>query len=99
MIKHKVFLVFTLIELLVLAGLVAAGRRTAVVRTAGEIRAKRELVRVLSLTDLAIWTEARYTRHPSQADFFTSFQDYPSSLEHFPAGSIMGPSLTGAPAR
>lgn len=98
MIKHKIFLAFTLAELLVLAGLVAAGRHGAAIRTAGEVRAKKELVRSLSLTDLSIWTEARYTRHPSQADFFTSFQDFPSSLEHFPAGSIMGPSMTGAPS-
>lgn len=99
MIKHKIFLALTLIELLVLAGMVAAGRHSAAARTAGEIRAKTELVRALSLTDLSIWTEARYTRHPSQADFFTSFQDFPSSLEHFPAGSVMGPPMTGAPSR
>ena len=99
MIKHKVFLAFTLIELLVLAGLVGAGRHSAAVRTAGEVEAKRELVRVLSLTDLSIWTEARYTRHPSQADFFSPFQDFPSAPEHFPAGSVIGPPLSGAPSR
>lgn len=51
----------------------------------------RELVDRLELTDLAVWTEARYTRHPSQADFFAPFQDAPSSLEHFPAGSVIAP--------
>lgn len=49
------------------------------------------LVAALGLTDLAIWTEARYTRHPSQADRFAAFQDFPGSIEHFPAGSIIGP--------
>jgi hypothetical protein len=58
-------------------------------RTAEEIPQKQELVQRLELTDLAIWTEARYTRHPSQADFFAPFQDGPSSLEHFPAGSVV----------
>jgi hypothetical protein len=51
----------------------------------------KSLATTLSLTDLAVWTEARYTRHPSQADLFTPFQDFPSSIEHFPAGSIIPP--------
>jgi hypothetical protein len=45
----------------------------------------------LELTDLCLFTEARYTRHPSQADLHSAFQDHPISLEHFPAGSIAGP--------
>jgi hypothetical protein len=53
--------------------------------------AKRMIVQRLALTDFALWTEARYTRNPSQADLFTPFQDYPSAIEHFPAGSIMAP--------
>lgn len=53
------------------------------------LSAKRQLVHRLGLTDLALWTEARYTRHPSQADLFTPFQDYPAAAEHFPAGSVV----------
>jgi hypothetical protein len=64
---------------------------TVTARNRDEVPAKRELVRYLKLTDLSLWTEARYTRHPSQADVFTAFQDSPSSFEHFPAGSIVGP--------
>ena len=45
----------------------------------------------LSSIDLALFTEARYTRHPSQADRFTPFQEHPASLEHFPSGSIAAP--------
>jgi hypothetical protein len=45
----------------------------------------------LELTDLALFTEARYTRHPSQADLHSAFQDHPVSLEHFPLGSLAGP--------
>jgi hypothetical protein len=52
---------------------------------------KTELVKRLGLTDLCLLTEARYTRNPSQADLNTAFQDHPMSLEHFPAGSILGP--------
>lgn len=49
------------------------------------------IVRSLGLTDLALWTEARYTRHPSQSDFFSPFQDLPGGMEHFPAGSLLSP--------
>lgn len=59
--------------------------------------ARQQLVRTLNLTDFALWSEARYTRHPSQADWFAPFQDFPSSFEHFPAGSLMGP-LPARPA-
>ena len=52
----------------------------------------RQLVAQLGLTDLSIWSEARYTRHPTQADLFTPFQEFPGSLEHFPAGSLVHPS-------
>ncbi len=45
----------------------------------------------LELTDLALFTEARYTRHPSQTDLYSAFQDHPASLEHFPLGSLAGP--------
>jgi len=45
----------------------------------------------LELTDLCLFTEARYARHLSQADLHSAFQDHPVSLEHFPAGSIAGP--------
>ncbi len=48
-------------------------------------------VKSLELTDLSLFTEARYTRHLSQADRFSPFQDYPVSLEHFPSGSVAGP--------
>jgi hypothetical protein len=59
-----------------------------------ELHLRRELVGQLDLTDLALFTEARYTRHPSQADLHSPFQDHPLALEHFPTGS-----LVPAPAR
>lgn len=56
-----------------------------------KIEALAGVVKQLELTDLALFTEARYTRHPSQADVYSAFQDHPGALEHFPAGSIVGP--------
>ena len=58
--------------------------RQAIGRIAG-------VVKDLELTDLSLFTEARYTRHLSQADLFAAFQDHPAALEHFPTGAIAGP--------
>jgi hypothetical protein len=91
MIRHKLFLGFTLLEILVLSIMFLYSQMIVSARNRDEVPAKKELVRQLKLTDLSLWTEARYTRHPSQADIFTAFQDFPSSFEHFPAGSIIGP--------
>lgn len=62
-------------------------------RVPGDRAAEAALVKRLGLTDLALFTEARYTRHPSQADGFAPFQDHPHALEHFPSGSIAAPPL------
>jgi hypothetical protein len=55
------------------------------------IEAVAGVVAELELTDLALFTEARYTRHLSQSDLHSPFQDHPVALEHFPTGSIAGP--------
>lgn len=49
------------------------------------------MVHDLQLTDLSLFTDARYTRHPSMADLNTAFQDHPLSLEHFPSGTLVMP--------
>ena len=61
--------------------------------------ASRALVRELGLTDLSLFTEARYTRHPSQADWHSPFQDHPAALDHFPSGALLPPppGLTSSP--
>ena len=52
---------------------------------------KAEMVQQLELTDLCLFTDARYARHPSMADMQSAFQDMPMSFEHFPSGSLMSP--------
>jgi hypothetical protein len=76
------------LALLVLLFVHAGGRETSGRKSLEE---KREIVRALGLTDLCLFTEARYTRHPAMADRFTPFQDHPLSLEHFPSASLFRP--------
>ncbi|MHC1697070.1 MAG: hypothetical protein AB9919_03190 [Geobacteraceae bacterium] len=51
------------------------------------------MVRDFGLTDLCLFTEASYTRHITQTDLRTPFQELPLSLEHFPSGSLMLPPV------
>jgi hypothetical protein len=88
--KHHAFLLLTAVELTVVLALVIRARGLAADPAACHVPAKEAVAARLGLTDLAIWTEARYTRHPSQTDLFSPFQDFPASLEHFPAGSVVG---------
>ena len=55
------------------------------------------LVRSLGLTDLCLFTEARYTRHPAMADRHAAFQDHPMGLDHFPSGSLVPPPTFPSP--
>jgi len=80
---------FALLIVLLLASFADAGRLAQ--KRTGEQAARAELAAKLRLTDLALFTEARYTRHPSLADLHSAAQDHPLSLEHFPSGSLMPP--------
>ncbi|MCP3869635.1 MAG: hypothetical protein GY703_16395 [Gammaproteobacteria bacterium] len=91
MIKGKIFIGFIALECLMLVSAYLHGRTIQPSNQASQWQAKRAVVLRLGLTDFALWTEARYTRHPSQADFFSAFQDFPASPDHFPAGSIIAP--------
>lgn len=80
-------LVMALAATVLLAALAdAAGGR----ETAGDAIMRDQVAR-WGLTDLALYTEARYTRHPSQADRHAAFQDHPGALEHFPTGALLAP--------
>lgn len=50
-----------------------------------------DMIERLELTDLVLFTEARYARHPAVSDRFSAFQDHPMALEHFPSGSALSP--------
>jgi hypothetical protein len=91
--KSNLFLFFLVgnIALLFLLFVHAGYRQKA---DATVLRQKTEMVRALGLTDICLFTEASYTRHLSQADIHTPFQDSPVSLEHFPSGALAMPPPT-----
>jgi hypothetical protein len=65
-------------------------------RDAGEAH---DLTARLGLTDITLFNEARYTRHPALADLHAPFQDGPASLEHFPSGALVSPPRSVAGGR
>jgi hypothetical protein len=85
-----VALVAVLVTLGLLAGLDAARRHSG---AEARFAANRALARWFVLTDPCLFTDARYTRHPSLADLHSAFQDYPLALEHFPSGALVVPPL------
>lgn len=76
---------------LVLTALLAGLPLADAPRREARLALESQLVADLGLTDLCLSTEARYTRHLSQADRFAAFQDHPHSLEHFPSGALLPP--------
>lgn len=88
--RSNLFLFFLAVNaaLLLLLFIHAGYRQRA---DATDLRRKTEMVRTLGLADICLFTEASYTRHLSQADIHTPFQDLPMSLEHFPSGAIVMP--------
>jgi hypothetical protein len=86
--KSTVFVLFTVVNLLLFA-LFLVHARTVQGRVEAQLLPSAQIVKELQLTDLCLFTEARYTRHPSMADFHSAFQDHPLSLEHFPSGSLV----------
>jgi hypothetical protein len=88
--KSNLFLLY----LALLSGLLLLSQLDANLRSregSEKLAQMRAQVTAWELTDLALFTEARYTRHLSQADYHTPFQDHPFALEHFPSGSLVMP--------
>jgi hypothetical protein len=90
--SHRAFVFIALLLALFLLTFADAARQRA--ESASVLNENAQLVSQLGLTDLCLFTEARYTRHPSQADLHSAFQDHPLGLEHFPSGSLLPPPNT-----
>jgi hypothetical protein len=76
----------------VIVGLLVIHAKLSENRGLRRIQKEAAMVQELALTDLCLFTEASYTRHLSQADVNTPFQDSPMALEHFPSGSLVPPA-------
>ncbi len=93
--KSTIFTCLTVINVLVLLLLMAQAQHRQKI-TIHSRTANRALVEKLLLTDLCIFTEARYTRHPAMADHHAPFQEHPTALDHFPSGSMLLPVESSA---
>ena len=51
----------------------------------------RSLTAGLGLSDLALSTEARYTRHPAVSDPVVVSMDHPGAIDHFPSTFFWAP--------
>jgi hypothetical protein len=87
-VKYRFVVFFILLEIIAAMTLYTHSLYTSRQRSP-ELDLNREVVEALSLTDPALWTEAHYTRNPTQSDRFAPFQDFPGAMEHFPAGSLV----------
>jgi len=83
---------FLITALGMLAALVLSVHAHRAVEAAGPALARQtDLVESKGLSDLCLFTDARYTRNPSLADRNSAFQDSPLAMEHFPSGSLILP--------
>lgn len=82
------FLLYLFLNL-ILAVLMVVHAYTRQRAETSRLRESIETVRKNGITDICLFTEASYTRHLTQADLHTPFQDGPLSLEHFPSGAIV----------
>lgn len=75
---------------LLLAGVLwDASRRRDAAAPAGALRA--ELARATGLADLALSSNARWMRHPSQVEPAAAIADAPGALDADPAGAWIAP--------
>ncbi len=88
--KFRIYIGFLLLNL-ALFGLMLAHAAYSRREMRPLLAEKSVMVKAYGLTDLCLFTDARYTRHPAMADLNTPFQDYPLSFEHFPSGSLIPP--------
>jgi len=88
--KSDILLLAVALQAAVLALLLLHGRGE-VDRRLPRIAEEKRMVEAMGLTDLCLFTDARYTRNPAVADRSTPFQDGPMTLDHFPSASILPP--------
>ena len=81
--------VFT--ALLLLTGAILAGIADRRNEQVEQLRWVQVVVADLGLSDLALSTEARYTRNPAVTDQVVVGMDHPGALDHFPSTLFYAP--------
>jgi len=83
-----------LMVLMVLSVLGSAVTHAVLVKRGGQAESFRMLqgmVANLGLSDVALSTEARYTRHPAVSDPVVVSMDHPGAIDHFPSTFFWAP--------
>lgn len=91
--KSTPYLALTTTAVILLSGLIWLHPLLTKQYTNARLEHERQIVNALQLTDLALFTEATYTRHPNLADRFVPFQNHPMALSQFPAESLLPPPV------
>lgn len=85
----------SLLMLLMVFSLLACGLTVKIIaKRSGQEEHFQELRKVvfcLGLSDLALSTEARYTRHPATSDPVVVSMDHPGAIDHFPSTFFWAP--------
>lgn len=89
--RPSYFLFFLLVLLLSMDGYLYLSAQKEYPAHSKDQEIMRQVVATFGLSDLAVATEARYTRHPAVSDTIAPFMDHPGSIEHFPTGSFWYP--------
>lgn len=82
--RLRFFLGLLLTELALVASIWLYGA----LRPTDQQSGQAQLTQRLLLTDFALSTESRHTRHLNTREWIAPFQDFPAYLEHFPSSSF-----------
>jgi len=84
-------LLMVLLILAVLGGAVTHSVLTKRGEQEESFRVLQGVVGSFGLSDLALSTEARYTRHPAVSDPVVVSMDHPGAIDHFPSTLFWAP--------
>ena len=76
-------------------GIVALRQHHDRIELQEQIVSFQQMVEGCGLSDLALTTEARYTRHLSVSDHLVVSMDHPKAFDHFPSTMGMIPPVNG----
>ncbi len=97
--RYSSWLAIVMVAFCLLSGLEYRHFHKRLFETEEPLKLRRQFQKAVSLPNLAITSAARYLRHYSITDLATPFQDYPASLDHFPAGfAFVPPDYSNMPS-